>query len=80
MFVVYSLAVGIGLTDRLSMFLELFGDRQTTGTTGTSLSGDGGLTFLLTEIVQLDVYVGRGLREPSDDVFFGTGLSFRLPH
>ncbi len=79
MFVVYSLAVGIGLTDRLSMFLELFGDRQTTSTTGPSLSGDGGLTFLLTEIVQLDVYVGRGLREPSDDVFFGTGLSFRLP-
>ena len=78
-FIVYSLVLGVGLTDRLSTFLELFGDRQTTGTTATSVSVDGGLTFLLTDIVQLDVYVGSGLRGPTDDVFVGTGLSFRLP-
>ena len=78
-FIVYSLVLGVGLTDRLGTFLELFGDRQTTGTTATSVSVDGGLTFLLTDIVQLDVYVGGGLRGPTDDVFFGTGLSFRLP-
>ena len=78
-FIVYSLVLGVGLTDRLGTFLELFGDRQTTGTTATSVSVDGGLTFLLTDIVQLDVYVGSGLRGPTDDVFVGTGLSFRLP-
>ena len=78
-FIVYSLVLGVGLTDRLGTFLELFGDRQTTGTTATSVSADGGLTFLLTDIVQLDVYVGRGLRGQTDDVFVGTGLSFRLP-
>ena len=78
-FIVYSVVLGVGLTDRLGTFLELFGDRQTTGTTATSVSVDGGLTFLLTDIVQFDVYVGGGLRGPTDDVFVGTGLSFRLP-
>ena len=78
-FIVYSLVLGVGLTDRLGTFLELFGNRQTTGTTATSVSVDGGLTFLLTPIVQLDVYVGGGLRGPSDDVLVGTGVSFRLP-
>ena len=78
-FIVYSLALGVGLTDRLGAFLEVFGDRQVTGTIATGTSVDGGLTFLLTDIVQLDIYVGRGLRGPTDDLFAGTGLSFRLP-
>jgi len=78
-FILYSVALGVGVTDRLSAFLELFGDRQTTGITATAMSVDGGLTFLLTKIVQLDFYVGKGLQEPTDDMFVGTGLSFRLP-
>ena len=78
-FIVYSLALGVGLTDRLGAFFEVFGDRQVTGTIAAGTSVDGGLTFLLTDIVQLDIYVGRGLRGPTDDLFAGTGLSFRLP-
>jgi hypothetical protein len=74
--IVYSLALSGELTDRMGTFLELFGDRQTTG---TSASVDGGLTFLLTNLIQLDVYVGRGLRGLTDDLFLGTGLSFRVP-
>ena len=77
-FIVYSLVLGVGLTDRLGTFLELFGDRQTTGTTATSVSVDGGLTFLLTDIVQLDVYVGSGLRGPTDDVFVGDGAELPI--
>ena len=72
-FILYSLALGVGLTDRLGTFLELFGDRQTTDTAATSVSVDGGFTLLLTDIVQLDVYVGSGLRGRADDVFAGTG-------
>ena len=78
-FLMYSLVLGVRLTDRLGTFLELFGDRQTTGTSATSASVDGGLTWLVTDIVQVDVSVGRGLWGPADDVFVGTGLSFRLP-
>ena len=79
-FLVYSLALGIGVTDRLAAFLEVFGDRQFADETATGVSADAGLTFLLKDILQLDVSVGRGLRGPSDGLFVGTGLSFRLPH
>ena len=78
-FLVYSLVLGVRLTDRLGTFLEFFGDRQTTGLIATSASVDGGLTLLLTDIVQLDVSVGSGLWGPTDDVFVSAGLSFRLP-
>ena len=78
-FLVYSVVLGVRLTDRLGTFLELFGDQQATGTIATSASVDGGLTWLLTDIVQVDVSVGSGLWGPTDDVFVGTGLSFRLP-
>ena len=74
--IVYTLALSGELTDRVGTFLELFGDRQITG---ASASMDGGLTFLLRDLVQLDVYVGRGLRGPADDLFLGMGLSFRVP-
>lgn len=77
--VVYSLALGVDLTDRLGAFLELFGDRQVTGAVASSASVDGGLTLLLTDVLQWDISVGRRLRGPADDLFFGTGLSFRLP-
>ena len=45
----------------------------------TSASVDGGLTLLLTDIVQLDISVGSGLWGSTDDVFVSAGLSFRLP-
>ena len=52
-------------------------------TGGEEFSSDGvdpsfRLTFLLSEAVQIDVFVGSGLRGPTDDLFVGTGLSFRL--
>ena len=39
-FLVYSLVLGVRLTDRLGTFLEFFGDRQTTGMFATSASVD----------------------------------------
>ncbi len=75
----YSLALGMGVTDRLGAFLELFGDRRTSGDTATGISIDGGMTFLLTDVMQIDLFVGRGLHGPTADTFVGAGLSFRLP-
>lgn len=77
--VLYSLVLGVGITDRLGAFVEVFGDRRTAGDAATGVSIDGGLTYLLTETVQIDLSVGRGLHGPMADAFFGTGLSFRLP-
>jgi len=78
-FVIYSLVLGVGLTERLSGFLELFGNRSTMGVNDPDVSVDGGLTFLLTNVIQLDAYAGRGLWGRADDLFIGSGLSFRLP-
>ena len=75
----YTLALGIGVTERLGAFVEVFGDRPTAGDAVTGISIDGGLTFLLTETIQLDLSVGRGLHGQTADTFFGTGLSFRVP-
>lgn len=78
-FLVYSLALGVGLTDRLGVFLEAFGDRQVGGATPAAAAVDAGLTLLLNDVLQFDVSAGRGLRGPADDMFVGTGLSFRWP-
>lgn len=78
-FLVYSLAFGVGLTDRLGVFLETFGDRRIGGAASTAAAVDAGLTLLLTDVLQFDVSAGRGLQGPADDMFVGTGLSFRWP-
>lgn len=75
----YTLALGIGVTDRLGAYLEVFGNRRTSGRAAADVSVDGGITFLLTRTMQFDLFVGRGLHGPATDVFVGTGLSFRVP-
>lgn len=75
----YTLALGIGVTDRLGAYLEVFGNRRTSGHDATDVSIDGGVTFLLTRTVQFDLYVGRGIHGQAADTFFGAGLSIRLP-
>ena len=78
-FIVYSVALGVGLTDRLGTFFEFFGDRQVTGTVASSASVDTGLTLLLSDVLQLDFSAGRRLHGPTPDRFVGAGVSFRLP-
>ena len=78
-FILCSLVLGAGLTDRLGTFVEVFGDRQADGAAAFSASADAGLTLLLTDVLQLDVSAGRRLRGPADDRFVGAGLSFRWP-
>jgi len=67
------------LTERLGVFAEVFGTSPIDASTGARNSVDGGLTFLLTEVFQLDVAGGAGISEDADDWFVGAGLSFRLP-
>lgn len=75
----YTVAAGRGIGERLGVFLELFGD------VGGSAHGpprhhfDGGVTYRLRDNLQLDGFAGVGLSGASDDWLVGLGVSVRLP-
>jgi len=73
-----TVALGIGATDRLGFFVELFGESGLSDESEFS-SADAGLTWLLLDNVQLDLASGVGLSTSADDWFAGLGVSFRLP-
>jgi hypothetical protein len=75
----YTAALGIGLTDRLGAFAELFGEEPLDAPGGSAVSADGGFTWLLRPNLQLDAYAGAGLTEEAPDWFAGAGLSLRWP-
>ena len=78
-FFLYTVTAGIGLTDRLGTFVELYGDAPMNGDGGAAHSLDGGFVFLVHKNFQLDVHVGKGLSEVADEWSIGGGISVRLP-
>lgn len=75
----YTASLGIGITDRLGAFIEVYGDTPLNAHSDTAHALDGGFTYLLRPNVQLDISGGVGLNDAADDWFVGAGLSFRLP-
>jgi hypothetical protein len=75
---IYSVALGIGLSDTMGAYVEVFGDTGLSAD-GESHSLNGGLTFLLADNVQLDVLAGLGLSDDAPDWFGGAGVSYRFP-
>lgn len=73
----YSLALGIGLTDKLGMFAEGFGLIPEEGNSEHLF--DAGFTFLVLPNFQLDISGGIGINDNAIDNFFSTGLTYRLP-
>jgi len=73
----YSAVLGIGITPRLGFFAEIFRLLPEDGNASHTL--DGGFTFLLTPVLQLDISGGLGLNETASDNFAGCGFSYRLP-
>lgn len=76
---VYTLAAGLALTERLGAFLEGFGTAGLEASRPAWHAADGGFTFLVADNLQLDVRAGAGLDEDSDDWFLGVGASTRWP-
>jgi hypothetical protein len=74
--VVFQPAAGlsIALSDRLGSFVELYGDVPLGSGTQRSRMVDTGLTYLLTENLQLDFSLGLSLDRRADD-FVGTGVA-----
>jgi hypothetical protein len=69
-----SLAMGIGLSDQVSAFIEFFADIPENESWQPVV--DGGFTVLLSPLMQLDAYVGKGLNEQAPEYILGAGFSF----
>lgn len=76
---IYTAVLGIGLTERLGAFAEVFGEIPASAVGKPANALDGGFTYLLRPNLQLDVTGGAGLSGRAVDWFVGAGFSLRLP-
>jgi hypothetical protein len=76
----WTVALGIGATERVGFFVETFGDTGLSDDGSTETALDGGVTFLIRPNVQLDLFVGSGVSDAAPDWLAGAGVSFRLPN
>ena len=73
----WSASLGWAATERLGVFGEVFGTSREEPGGDAAHSLDGGLTWLLTDDLQLDAYAGAGLTDAAPDWFVGTGVVAR---
>ncbi|GAA4940427.1 hypothetical protein GCM10023314_11560 [Algibacter agarivorans] len=73
---VYTIAYGLGLTAKLSAYAELYGDLPENNK--ANHLWDAGLTYLISDNVQLDATVGSSITK-GQDILLSGGVSFRLP-
>ncbi len=71
-----SLALGYVLSDRWGAYLEYFG-AYPSGGRDTEDFVNAGLTYLISNDLQLDARVGYGLNDRDDDFFVGVGTAVR---
>jgi hypothetical protein len=75
---IYTLASGYSFTDKLGMYVELYGFMPEESKAAHNF--DGGFTYLLADNMQLDISSGLGLMNSNLDHYFSLGFSLRLPH
>ena len=81
---IYTFVFGISPADKVGVFVEMYGfiterDKSLISTVAThDHRFNGGVTYSVTDLVQLDVSAGVGLSEASIDNFISAGVSFRL--
>jgi hypothetical protein len=74
----YSLVLGIGITEKLGMFVESYGLLNSNTFPENML--DAGFTYSIRNNLQVDISGGIGINEDAIDNFISAGLSWRLPH
>lgn len=77
--IVYTVALGTSVTERLGAFVELFGTEPVDAPEDSAVSLDGGFTYLLRPNLQLDLFAGGGLTDDAADWLAGAGVSYRWP-
>ncbi|MBN2290198.1 MAG: transporter, partial [Candidatus Glassbacteria bacterium] len=70
------IAFSFPLADRLGCFLEYYGIAVEKGYGENTSYLDGGITWLLSNNLQVDIHSGAGLGETDPNYFVGVGLSF----
>jgi len=70
---IYTIALGVGITDKFGVFGEFFGDYMD----AKNHEFDAGLTYMLAELIQFDLSGGFGLTEEANDFFISSGITFR---
>jgi hypothetical protein len=75
---VQTFVMGFGLTDRIGAYTEWYGlFPHSADTAMPEHYFDGGLTFSVTNDLQLDCRAGVGLNDNADDYFIGAGMIIR---
>lgn len=69
-----SFSVSIGISERLGAFAEVYGFSEESEGGDTSTYADTGLTYLLSDDLQVDARIGSGISGNDVDFFFGGGV------
>ena len=72
---IYTIAYGHSITDKLGFYVELYGDLPEDSS--ANHSWDAGLTYLITNDLQLDSSVGTSITK-GQDILLGLGASYRF--
>ena len=72
----YTLSLGYGITNKLGAFIESYSFFPEDHNNDHRI--DGGLTFKITPVVQVDLSGGIGLSSNAPDAFISTGISARM--
>lgn len=69
-----SFSLGIGVSERLGSFVEVYGFSEESEGGDTSTYADAGVTYRLSDDLQIDARVGSGIDGNDVDVFVGGGV------
>jgi hypothetical protein len=75
-FLIYSAALGLGIDEKLSTFIEVYGNIFSSFVPLHNF--DGGITYLLSEDLQLDLSAGKEISGVDSFWFISTGFSVRF--
>ena len=71
---IYTLAYGYSITDKFGMYAEVYGDFPEDSS--ANHYWDAGMTYLVSNDLQLDAYIGTSITE-GQDLLVGLGFSYR---
>lgn len=74
---IYTLATGIGLSDKIGTYIEVFGFLHSKN--GNQHNADGGFTYHITNDIMLDISGGIELTKPQPSSYVSLGFSARIP-